>query len=258
MKDLKNVKCFLLDMDGTICLDNDVFDGAVEAVDRMRAQGKVLFLTNNSSKSAIDYVNKLNKMGFNVTEEDVYTSAMATISYLNAEFSNRKVFLFANATTREEFRKGGVILEEENPDLIVIAYDTTFDYPRLEKLCNFIREGVPFMCTHDDINCPTVTGYKPDVGAYLALIEKSTGKKPFAVCGKPYTVMGDCIKRTCNLSSHEIAMFGDRLATDITFGVVNDFVSVMVLTGEATLSDAEKSGLKIDYILPSIVDWDRK
>ena len=96
MKDLKNVKCFLLDMDGTICLDNDVFDGAVEAVDRMRAQGKVLFLTNNSSKSAIDYVNKLNKMGFNVTEEDVYTSAMATISYLNAEFSGRKVFLFAN------------------------------------------------------------------------------------------------------------------------------------------------------------------
>ena len=102
--------------------------------------------------------------------------------------------------------------------------------------------------------------HKPmtDVGSYLALIEKSTGKKPFAVCGKPYTVMGDCIKRTCNLSSHEIAMFGDRLATDITFGVVNDFVSVMVLTGEATLSDAQQSGLKIDYILPSIVDWDRK
>ena len=257
MKDLKNVKCFLLDMDGTICLDNDVFDGAVDAVNRMREQGRVLFLTNNSSKSAIDYVNKLNKMGFGVTEEDVYTSAMATISYLNREFAGRKVFLFANETTRREFVEGGVTLEEDAPDLIVIAFDTTFDYPRLEKLCNFIREGVPFMCTHDDINCPTVTGYKPDVGSYLALIEKSTGKKPFAVCGKPYTVMGDSIKRMCKLDSHQIAMFGDRLATDIKFGVVNDFVSVMVLTGEATLEDAQESGLKIDYILPSITHWDK-
>ena len=257
MKDLKNVKCFLLDMDGTICLDNDVFDGAVDAVNRMREQGRVLFLTNNSSKSAIDYVNKLNKMGFGVTEEDVYTSAMATISYLNREFADRKVFLFANETTRREFVEGGVTLEEDAPDLIVIAFDTTFDYPRLEKLCNFIREGVPFMCTHDDINCPTVTGYKPDVGSYLALIEKSTGKKPFAVCGKPYTVMGDSIKSMCKLDSYQIAMFGDRLATDIKFGVVNDFVSVMVLTGEATLEDAQESGLKIDYILPAITDWDK-
>lgn len=258
MKSLKNVKCFLLDMDGTICLDNDVFDGAVDAVERMKKQGRVLFLTNNSSKSAVDYLNKLNRMGFNVTMDNIYTSAMATISFLNRDYRGKRIFLFGNATTREEFIEGGINVVEESPDLIVIAFDTTFSYDRLEKLCNFIRDGVPFICTHDDINCPTASGYKPDVGSYLALIEKSTGKKPLLVCGKPYTVMGDCIKELCNLTPHEIAMFGDRLATDVKFGVANDFVSVMVLTGEATLDDAKASGLNIDYILPSIMKWDEQ
>lgn len=251
------VKCFLLDMDGTICLDNDVFDGAVDAVERMKERGHVLFLTNNSSKSAMSYVEKLNRMGFNVTKENIYTSAMATVSYLKREHAGKKIFMFANADTKKEFMDGGIISEEEHPDLIVIAYDTTFCYDRLEKLCNFIRDGVPFICTHDDINCPTVAGYKPDVGSYLALIEKSTGKKPLTVCGKPYKVMGECIKEKFSLCPDEIAMFGDRLATDIKFGAVNGFVTTLVLTGEATRAQAEESGIAIDFIFPSICDWDR-
>lgn len=250
------VKCFLLDMDGTVCLDDRVFDGAVDAVERMKKQGKVLFLTNNSSKSADAYVEKLNKMGFGVSLSNVYTSSMATIEYLTENYAGKRIFLFANKACRDEFIRGGVNLVENDPQLIVIAFDTTFDYPRLEKLCNYIREGIPFICTHDDINCPTLIGYKPDVGSFLALIEKSTGKKPMLVCGKPYEVMGNCIKKKFNLNSCQIAMFGDRLATDIKFGCKNNFVTTLVLTGEATAKQAEESGLNIDFILNSICDWD--
>lgn len=254
---MSGVKCFLLDMDGTICLDNDVFDGAVDAVERMKKQGNVLFLTNNSSKTVDGYVEKLNKMGFGISSENIYTSTMATVSYLNDRFPDSKVYLFANKPVKEEFVRCGIKSEDQNPDLITIAFNTTFDYDELEKLCNFIRAGVPFICTHDDINCPTVSGYKPDVGSFLSLIEKSTGKKPLAVCGKPYAIMGECIRKKYSLNCEQIAMFGDRLATDIRFGCVNRFVTTLVLTGEASLKDAESSGLDIDFILPSICDWDK-
>lgn len=254
---MKKVKCFLLDMDGTICLDNDVFEGAVDAVERMKKQGRVLFLTNNSSKTPDGYVEKLNKMGFNVTLDNIYTSAMAATGYLKTYYADKKIYLFANKAVKEEFIRMGIKSEEENPELVVIAFNTEFYYDELEKLCNFIREGVPFICTHDDINCPTVRGTKPDVGSYLALIEKSTGKKPLAVCGKPYPVMGDCIRRICGLEPSEIAMFGDRLATDIKFGINNNFVTTLVFTGETTEQQAKECGLDIDFMLPSICDWDK-
>ena len=253
---MKKVKCFLLDMDGTICLDNDVFDGAVDAVERMKKQGRVLFLTNNSSKTPDGYYEKLNKMGFNVTMDNIYTSAMAATAYLKANFADKKVYIFANKAVKAEFVAQGINSEEEHPDLILIAFNTEFHYDELETLCNFIREGVPFICTHDDINCPTVRGFKPDVGSYLALIEKSTGKKPIAVCGKPYSIMGDCIREKCHLGCDEIAMFGDRLGTDIKFGINNNFVSVLVLTGETKADEAKKSGLDITFTLPSICEWD--
>lgn len=254
---MARVKCFLLDMDGTICLDNDVFEGAVDAVERMKARGQVLFLTNNSSKTASGYIDKLNGMGFNVTSDNIYTSAMAAAYYLNRRYNGAKTYIFANKNVKEEFSAAGVNIEENNPDLVLVAFNTTFDYDELEKLCGFIRRGVPFICTHDDINCPTVAGYKPDVGSYLALIEKSTGRKPAAVCGKPYEIMGKCISGKYALKPEEIAMFGDRLATDIKFGCNNNFVTTLVLTGEATRDDAAKSGLNIDFVLDSICEWDK-
>lgn len=256
-KEMSQVRCFLLDMDGTIYLDNRPFEGAVDAVERMKKQSKVLFLTNNSSLPADGYVDKLNKLGFGVTKDNVYTSSMAAVSYMQAHHPGAATYIFANEPVKAEFEAAGIRSADDKPDVILIAFHTSFCYDELEKVCNFIREGVPFICTHDDINCPTVRGYKPDVGSYLALIEKSTGKKPEAVCGKPYVTMGDCIKSRYSLLPREIAMFGDRLATDIKFGCVNGFVTSLVLTGEATAEDAAKSGLDIDYILPSICCWDK-
>lgn len=253
---LKKVKCFLLDMDGTVYLENTVIDGAIEAVERMNKHGRALFLTNNSSASRADYALKLSKMGFAVTEDDVLTSGIATIEYLHAHYEGKRIYLFGNEKLHGEFIAGGIVPVKENPDLIVLGFHTRFDYDELTELCNFIREGVPYIATHPDINCPTARGYKPDVGAFIALIEKSTGVLPTLVCGKPNRPIGETVQRLLALKPDEIAMVGDRLSTDMQFAINNGFVSVLVLSGEATLTDLEKTGQKIDVILPSIAHWD--
>ena len=153
--------------------------------------------------------------------------------------------------------RGGIELVEEKPEFIVVGFDTTFDYARLTKLCDFIRGGVPYICTHEDVNCPTEKGYKPDVGSFVALIEKSTGVSPLLVCGKPNKPMAESIERKLGLNSNEIAMVGDRLSTDMRFAINNGFVSVLVLTGEATKKDLKASGLAVDVILDSIAQWDK-
>ena len=253
---LKNVKCFLLDMDGTVYLDGVPLEGAIEAVERMKKQARVIFLTNNSSQAKLDYVEKLNKIGFNVTEENVFTSGNATIEFLHTFYKDKKIFLFGNDKLVKEFNDGGIILEKENPDLIVVGFHTKFTYDELEQMCDLIREGVPYICTHPDINCPTAKGFKPDVGAFIALIEKSTGVSPLLVCGKPNRPIGDSVKRMLGLEGKEIAMVGDRLCTDIQFGINNGFVSVLVLSGEAKIEDLEEFNQPIDVILPSIAKWD--
>lgn len=254
---LKDVKCFLLDMDGTVYLGDNVIDGATDAVRRMFAHSRVMFLTNNSSAARADYAVKLSKMGFPVGESDIFTSGNATVEYLNTFYSGKRIFLFGNDKLRREFIDGGITPVEQNPDLIVIGFDTTFTYDRLTETCNFIRAGVPYIATHADINCPTAAGYKPDVGSFIALIEKSTGVSPLLVCGKPNKPIGASIERILGLKPYEIAMVGDRLATDMQFAINNGFVSVLVLTGEATLDDLKATGQKIDVILPSIADWDK-
>ncbi len=254
---LKQVKCFLLDMDGTVYLDSTPLPGAIEAVERMKKQGRVIFLTNNSSLSKLDYVQKLNKIGFSVTEDNVLTSGNATIEYLQTFYAGKKIYLFGNDKLTAEFKAAGITLEENEPDLIVIGFHTAFDYDELTHLCDLIREGVPYMCTHPDINCPTVRGFKPDVGAFIALIEKSTGVSPILICGKPNKPIGESVKRIVGLEGKQIAMFGDRLATDIRFGINNGFCSVLVWTGEAKPEDLPEFGQPIDVILDSIADWDK-
>lgn len=254
---LKDVKCFLLDMDGTVYLDDNLIDGALDAVKRMNDCCRAMFLTNNSSASRGDYVTRLRRLGFDVSKEDVFTSGNATIEYLQTHYSGKRIYLFGNEKLKAEFIEAGIVPVKENPDLIVLAFHTSFDYDELTELCDLIREGVPYIATHPDINCPTARGFKPDVGSFIALIEKSTGVSPLLVCGKPNRPIGESIERLLGLKPHEIAMVGDRLSTDMQFAINNGFVSVFVLSGEGTLEELEKTGQKIDVILPSIAYWDK-
>lgn len=255
MNNLKHIKCFLLDMDGTVHLSGAALPGAAEAVARMRRQAKVIFVTNNTSVSRNSYVKKLCAIGIESTEKDIYTAGNATADYLLSCHKGKKVYLLGTKDFKREFIDCGIQLTDTAPDLVVIGFDTELTYEKLVTTCNFIRGGVPYLATHPDVNCPAASGYIPDVGSFLSLIERSTEKTPFIICGKPFQPIADGIKKLTGCKPREIAMIGDRLNTDIAFAQNNGFISVLVMTG-ATKTVAPDCMNKPDIVLQSIALWD--
>lgn len=253
---LEKIKVFLLDMDGTIHISGELIKGAKDAIKRMRKRGRVIFLTNNSSLSKSDYIKKLFAMGISVSSDEVYTAGNATIDYIKENYSEKRIFLLGTENLKAEFCRNGINLVTIEPDLVVIAFDTSLTYANLSLACEFIRNDIPFIATHPDVNCPVKNGYIPDVGSFLALIKESTTLSPIDICGKPHKAIADGVKKLAGVEADEIMMVGDRLETDIKFANNNDLVSCLVLTGATSLEQSQMSDLKIDYVLNSIADLD--
>ena len=245
-------KCYLLDMDGTVYLGGKAVGGAAETVAKMRERGKVLFLTNNTSCSRRAYATKLSALGIAAKEADIFTAGNATIDYIAENYSSPKVYVLGTELLKSEFAAAGLALVESSPELVVVGFDTSLTYEKLSKTCAFIRGGVPFIATHPDFNCPVGDGYIPDVGSFLALIEASTGRRPEAVCGKPYAPMAKALSKVTGASGRDVVMIGDRLYTDMRFAAENGFYSTLVLSGEATKGELIESGIKVDRVIPSI------
>ena len=250
---LSKVKCFALDMDGTIYLGEQWIDGALQFLHRIEETGRnYVFVTNNSSKNAAVYVDKLRHMGLDVGEDKIVTSGQATICYLQRHFAGAKVFLLGNPMLQEEFEQAGIMLEEEHPDVVVTAFDTSLDYRKMCLVCDHVRAGLPYLATHPDYNCPTESGFIPDAGAIHAFIHASAFRYPDRIIGKPN---GDIIDYLCtrvNSKREEIAMVGDRLYTDIAAGRNNGLKSILVLSGEATMEDVQTSEVQPHLIFNSV------
>lgn len=250
---LSKVDCFALDMDGTIYLGERWIDGARDFLERIEATGRsYVFVTNNSSKNAAVYVEKLERMGLSVGEEKIVTSGQATIHYLKEHYADRKIFLLGNELLQEEFAQAGIRLEEENPDVVVTAFDTSLTYRKMCKVCDFVRAGLPYLATHPDYNCPTEDGFIPDAGAIHAFIHASAFRYPDRVIGKPNEDIITYLTTRVNAERSRIAMVGDRLYTDIAAGRNHGLKSVLVLSGEAGLADAETSEVKPHLIFSSV------
>ena len=248
--ELKDVKLFLMDMDGTVYVGDRKIEGAFEALCEIKRQGrKVLFLTNNSSKTAEKYVEKLSKMGYPATEKDIFSSGDATIRFLRNERAGKKVLLLANAAVTERFQKAGVPLVTEGADIVLVCFDTELDYHKLTLACNHLFEGKEYVVSHPDLVCPAEPHSIPDVGSFMALIKAVTGRDPDLIVGKPYGLMAKYIAEDYGLRPEEIAMCGDRLYTDIKFATNNGMKSILVLTGETTLEDLANSDAKPDLVL---------
>ena len=255
MKDLENVKLFLMDMDGTVYVGDEPIAGAMEALEELKKRGKkVLFLTNNSSQTASAYVEKLKKMGYAATENDIYSSGEATIDFLLNERKGKKVFLLANSAVYKQFEEAGVPLAEEGVDLVVLCFDPELTYRKLVIACNYLQEGKEFIASHPDFNCPANPYPVPDVGSFLALIKGTTGRSPDLIVGKPYSVMAENVGRRFGLKAEEIAMVGDRLYTDIMFAINNGMKSVLVLTGETSREMLDASDVRPDVVLETFSD----
>ena len=131
-------------------------------------------------------------------------------------------------------REAGVTVDQTAPEIVVVGYDTTLDYKKMTAVCDFVRAGLPYIATHPDFNCPTETGFAPDIGAIMAFIEASTGRRADLVVGKPRTGIVQAALRRTGLAVGQLAMVGDRLYTDIETGLKSGMLSILVMSGETT------------------------
>jgi 4-nitrophenyl phosphatase len=251
---LKSIKCFMLDMDGTFYLSNHLLPGALEFMDYLdKKKLDYLFLTNNSSKNREIYTQKIRHLGFNVDETKVFTSGEATTIYLRKHTEFQNIFLLGTKALEDEFIQAGFILTNEKPDAVVLGFDTTLTYEKIWKACDLIRNGLPYIATHPDFNCPTETGFMPDIGSFMALIEASTGRKADVIIGKPYHHIVDSVVDKTGYSLDEIVMIGDRLYTDIALGKAG-IKTILVLSGETKSEDLEYSEFKPDIVVNDLKD----
>jgi len=256
MNSIKDVETFLLDMDGTVYLGNELIDGAKDFIELMKQQNKkCIFLTNNSSKSKSIYVEKLNKLNIEACEDDVFTSGEATTIYVNSLKPNAKIFLLGTKALEDEFISSGFeLVKERNQevDYVVLGFDTTLTYEKLWIACDYLRDGVGYIATHPDFNCPLAEGkFMPDAGAIIEFIYASTNRRPYVV-GKPNSFIIDSICSKYKLTKESLAMVGDRLYTDIKTGVNAGISSILVYSGETTEQDYAESDVKATFTYPSL------
>jgi HAD superfamily hydrolase (TIGR01457 family) len=250
---LGQIEGFIVDLDGTTYLGGRIIPGADRFFAKLQEFGrKWIFVSNNSSKDARFYSDKLTRMGIPTSPENVMTSGMATIAYLRELNEGRRIFLLGTPSLENEFTSAGFELTDDKPDFVVLGFDKTLTYQKLETACRLIDSGVPLIATHPDKVCPTETGYIPDAGSMIALLESATGVSPAAVVGKPGVRMVSAALDAIRASREHAAMIGDRIYTDMRMGRDAGLTTILVLSGESTADDARESKELIDIVVNSL------
>ena len=259
---LSSKKLYIFDMDGTIYLGAKVFPFAIRFIDHLRAAGKqVLFFTNNASHTPDYYLEKLGRMGFSPKREEIMTSGDVTAAFLLRHRAGKSVYLVGTPELTENFHASGISLltgKEPRADIVVTSFDNTLTYEKLSEACRLIRGGAEYLSTHPDVTCPTETGSVPDSGAIAAFITAATGQNPIYF-GKPYPETLEMICETTGCETGEMAIFGDRLYTDIAIGRRYGITAVLVLSGETKAADVEAAAPadRPDFLFESLneADW---
>ncbi len=250
---LKQKKLYLFDMDGTIYLDNDLFEGVDEFLKRIKSQGgKYVFITNNSSRSVVDYVKKLHRLGLEyIVQDDFLTSAQVSKMLLKQKFGDKLIYAQGTKSFIKELTDGGLNITEEfneNAVAVIVGFDTELTSEKLNTTCKMLTKlDIPYYATNPDWVCPVDFGYIPDCGSMCFGIEKATGKMPIFI-GKPQPQMILSAMEKFGFTKEQTVVFGDRLYTDIASGVNAGVDTVLVLSGEATLKDYEQSEVKPTFV----------
>jgi HAD superfamily hydrolase (TIGR01450 family) len=233
-------------------------EGAEQLLKRLEKAGKkVLFLTNNSSKSLEQYKKKIaGLLGYDAKDDQIISSATSAINYIKNHHADKKIYLEGTQSLKNDFEESGIKLVNDDPDVAVFGYNNKIDFEKIASFCDFLRFGAFFVATHSDINCPTnsKSGTVPDIGSMLAMIKASTERDPDIICGKPFAPMYEVVKKHINCPPEKVAMIGDRLYTDIGFGNANGFTTILVLTGEATRETAANLQNKPTFVLDSVAE----
>ncbi|MHC4714616.1 MAG: HAD-IIA family hydrolase [Planctomycetota bacterium] len=185
---LRAAREFIIDLDGTVYLSDALIDGSKGFIDYLGESGRrYVFITNNSSRTAEEYVVKLTRLGIHVALENIYTSLDATLAWLSKQ-PGRRVLPLGTDTFVEKVRSTGYEIVREDPDWVLLGFDTTLTYEKIRAAARALLNGAGFVATHPDLVCPTAEGPIPDTGSFIRMFEGATGKSP-AICGKPYPAM---------------------------------------------------------------------
>lgn len=254
MSSLKEKKLFLLDMDGTIYLDNDLFDGTIDFLEYVNSiGGRYIFLTNNSSKSVDKYIEKLATLGIKSSADDFLTSTNATVLYLTKK-NYKKIYAFGTKSFVEQLTDADLPITTKlcnDIDCLCMGFDTELTFQKLEDACILLNRHVDYIATNPDYVCPTWYGYVPDCGSVSDMLYNATKIKPVFI-GKPQPEMLLLAMEKTGHTKDETVVIGDRLYTDIASGVNAGVSSIFVLSGEGTLEDLEKSNVKPEFVYENI------
>ena len=250
-------KGFIFDLDGTVYLSERLIPGADRVIRLLREVGKrVVFLSNKPLQTREDYASKLTHLGVPTHPDEVVNSTLVMINYLRRNAPGAKIFVVGEPPFVEEVRKAGfVITEEPNEiDYVVVAFDRTFDYRKLNISFQAIRLGAHFVATNPDRTCPVEGGEIPDCAGMIAAIEAVTQKKVEVIVGKPSPLIIRTALEVMGLQPEDCILIGDRLETDIAMGKNSGIATGLVLTGVTDEKTLKESSIQPDFVFQSIAD----
>ncbi len=250
-RSLKNKKIAFFDIDGTLALGHMPIPGAAEFVGELRRRGLETFvLTNNSSKSKVDYVKKMSGMGFEFSEKEIIISTDGLIAWFQQNGIDR-AYILGTPGMAAQMRESG-IAHEENSKVVAMGYDTTLNYEKMVRVAHLLQKGAEYYVTHPDLVCPDPEGPLPDAGSFIAMFEKATGRLPDKIFGKPSEAMIENALKSRGLAPHDAFMVGDRLYTDFQMCINARMDFICVLSGEATAEDIKKFGVNPALVVQSV------
>lgn len=250
-------RLFLLDMDGTLYLGNRLFERTPEFLEKIKKNGgRYVFVTNNSSKSAADYVQKLAGLGIAAAEDEFFTSTEATGLYIAKQCHDVLFYVLGTSSFVRQLTDAGVRLTEDAhaPGIggVLLSNDTELTFGKLYAASELLTAGVPvYLATNPDLVCPTEFGYVPDCGSFADALERATGRRPYFI-GKPRPDMLKIAMEKYGCKREECLMVGDRLYTDIAAGVNAGMNTVFVLSGEGTLENLKTSDVRPTYVMRDV------
>lgn len=245
---------YLIDMDGVIYRGSQLIPGAARFIDELLSlHVPFLFLTNNSQRTRRDVATRLQRLGFNVDEQHVFTCAMATARFLARQKPNGTAFVIGEGGLLTALHSNGYSIVDKDPDYVVVGEGRTLNFEMVEAALQMIVGGAKLVATNLDPNCPTQSGTRPGCGAIVAMLEAAAGVKAFSV-GKPSPVMLRAARKELGLSTDETVVIGDTMETDILGGVQLSFKTILVLTGGTRREDLPRYAYRPDKIVNSIAD----
>jgi NagD protein len=254
MTERKPVESWLTDMDGVLVHEGEPIPGATEFVNRLRASGKpFLILTNNSIYTARDLQARLTRMGFDVPESAIWTSALATAQFLSDQRPGGAAYVIGEAGLTTALHNAGYILSNMEPDYVVLGETRTYSFTAITTAIRLILDGARFICTNPDPTGPSNEGVLPAVGSVAALISKATNVEPYFV-GKPNPMMMRSALNTIGAHSESTAMIGDRMDTDVLCGLEAGLETILVLSGISTRAEVDRFPYRPSRVVDSVAD----